>query len=325
MRGREIPLHFALDGSNYTKHFRHLQCGPCAINLCQSNINPSAFPNRLTDLVACLEESECFPFTSFRFDGMSMMSFDGLMNFFNIWGQSIRALRVSLSGPKEHVRVLLHLLLEKVPNLKTLIIMHLPHVQSLRTLSAALQRQFQLPRLESLALYDPSRICSEVVEDILTASSKLKIFHKIAFTELSIDLEMLYKAQKLRCLKDLTLTITEELCNYWKRSQNRFDLQLQSLTLSFDETIYQNSNLNSNATEIINQLFHSSKNTLQILDTYPLGPLTGLVFPTFEQVSLLQFHRNLNHRDYAMFPLLWPAKFPNVKQLGKSSKHLCLK
>ncbi|XP_037040968.1 uncharacterized protein LOC119077759 [Bradysia coprophila] len=113
IRGRDdISVHLALVGGKYVHIMQHRHT---------STANYTLGPRSLADLVVCLEESTLFPFTSFRFDGMSTKSFglEDLRQFIKTWGSSVRSIRVNL--PEfENVEILQILLFEKFPNLKKL-------------------------------------------------------------------------------------------------------------------------------------------------------------------------------------------------------------
>lgn len=319
-RRDNVSLHFAASGSKNIQKFPRRLCKDCSQN--EFEVTYISGSKSLTDLTACLDESSLFPVTSFRFDQMSMESFQGMTQFLTIWGDRIRTLRVSFSMSTKNLEILVTSLFGKLPNLKELTFAPHSHISTYSNTSYGFH-QLQLPKLDALCIYNsPSHTYGEIIEDIINSSPNLKT---ISITRRSVrphDLEILHKTQKLNCLTDVRLIITEELIAYWKRSQNHFDLRLQSLTLSFENIIYRNAELNASASEIVSHLLHSSRTTLQMLQIQEIGPLTKFIFPKLEQLRYLLLRRKTNVN--LMLPLLpasfdWVGNFPMITKLGKAT------
>lgn len=327
IRDRDIKIHFGLSNGKYAQTVIHRRCIQCSTNLCKPI--PMSAAKSLTDLVAYLKDVPQFPFTGFRFDSMSLPLLKGLSDFLDIWGGNIRFLNVTVSDSSEGVATLLKLLFEKVPNLKGFSLHHelvlFPVINQSSVSSSAPHlanmNQFQLAKLESLHVYDPHEVYGDIVEELLTSSLNLKSFSIIERPLLPVHLEMMYKSKKLHCLKDIKIYITEDLITYWKKSRDRFQLPLRSLILLVECIVHLDHQLNSSACEIINQLLHSSRNTMNRLVIGPLGPLKGLVFPRLEALRQLRLHQDLCQKDHKMLPALfdWAGKFPNLKELGKAT------
>ncbi|XP_037042724.1 uncharacterized protein LOC119079042 [Bradysia coprophila] len=311
----DISLCFEYSLGRYVQRFQQRQCKPCSLNIRRSV--PALSVKHLTDLVICLNESPLFPFTSYRFDQLTTDLLVSMIDFIRNWGNRVRSLRVSFSDSRGNVEILLKMLCGRLPNLKKLTFGPSSPIPTTISLSFD-SHQLRLPKLEVLCIpNDNFRIYGTMVEDILTASSNLKTFLMIEQAVSPNDMEILYKSEKLHCLKDLKIVVTEELIAYWKESPDRFELQLRSLSLSFNDIIYLDHELNSSASEIVNRLFHSSRNTLQTLVTQPLGPLIGLVFPKFDRLRQLRLRQELTQKDYQIFPFSfdWPHKLPNINEL----------
>ncbi|KAG4068268.1 hypothetical protein HA402_007788 [Bradysia odoriphaga] len=98
------------------------------------------------------------------------------------------------------------------------------------------------------------------------------------------------------------------------------DLPLKSFELSIT-WIWDDQQLSARATKIINKIFESSKNSLLKLVIPPLGLLSGLVIPEFENVRILYLSHDESYEDYnsgpAMFPPLFEMAehFPNLREL----------
>lgn len=311
IRERDFILKFAFVDGKYIWSAKRRHCTQCSINLCKS-VPTSSNAKNLNDLVDHLKDSPHLPFTSFRFDlGTDVKSFMDLRKFLDIWGSNILSLKLNLPI----LGTALPLLLTQVPNLKKLTLL-LPAFQSSQP---PLLADLQFPKLESLRV-DNTVTNHKILENIFIGSPNLKTFSIYKRALLPTDFDMLHKLGKLHCLQDIWVCVTEDLIAYWKKSPDHFAIELRSLVLSFDDSIYLNHQLNSSASEIINQLFYSSRNTMQTLVIEPLGPLGGLVFPKFERLQQLRLRQYLSQKDYTMLPLLfdWAGKFPNLKELGKN-------
>lgn len=193
--------------------------------------------------------------------------------------------------------------------------------------------EFQLPKLEALCVNSRYKEFRGIIANILKAASNLIYFDGFSMNERDIkndkcfektvsaeDLAMMRMLNKLHCLKNLQICVSEELIGHWMKSSKCLDLQLQYLTLSAHRSVLKSTSneLKSNATEIINQLLHSSKNTLRTLAIRPLR-LLNVSFPKMENLRKLDLCNDhpLSRSNMLPSQFDFADNFPNLKWLGK--------
>lgn len=306
----------------------------------------------LIDLVDCLKDSDNFPFTSFHFNGLANFEIEEMTNFLSMWGQNIRKLNIDLDDPINNIEGLKTLLLKKVTNVKKLHIQFCPkkyHFIFERIFPSSIQlfdevNEFQLPKLNVLSVDSRFRTFPGIVEGLLVAACNLKKFDlkrttRCLYKETMIDLhdsgdlhesitaddlEMLRSANKLHCLKNIRIDLSEYLIDFWENSMKFGDLKLESLAISVEPSIFKEKKLTSSATAIINQLFDSSKEVLHTLAVAPLGWLPGLIIPKMENLKKLELWEFSAKEPpvSTMFPPLFEMadNFPNLKELGKKNR-----
>lgn len=330
MRKRgDIKLHFAYSDHEFKHKIKHRNC-ELLVNICHPYSNFSF--KSLTDLAVCLKESKDFPITSFRFDDLDKFGNEDLRSFLSIWGTNVLALNITLNDPVNNVGILRDLLDEKVPSLKTLTINFKWEQFPSPIELFADSNEFQLPKLQVLCVNSKYGKFRGIIANILKAACNLnKLF---CFVEKSYQLEdkcvensittddlaMLQSFNKLHCLKNMRIDLSEDLIAFCIKANEKIDLKLDSLAVSLEPSIWKNNQLKSSATAILNQLFHSSKDTIQTLRINPLGSL-GLNIPKFknlQKLDLFGFSKN-ESKIIDMFPPLFEMaeNFPNLKDLGK--------
>lgn len=287
-----------------------------------------------SDLVECLKVSKNFPCTSFRFK--DVVKSDDMEIFLSIWGQNIFALGVKIKEADDVQ--MLRVFLEKAPNLKKLHIdfgsIDLYYKQTSETAAVHLfvdsNNEFQLPKLNTLRVAGSCDYFAGIIADILKVASNLNCFEKSSLDGdddseciTAKDLAMLQSRNKLHCLKDVNLLFKRELIDLLENSPQITDLQLKSLELSIT-WIWDDDELSARATKIINKIFDSSKNSLLNLTIPPLGLLSELVIPKFENLRKMCLSHDESYEDYypgpSMFPPLFEMAdhFPNLQELSKS-------
>lgn len=319
MRHRaDIEVRFAFEDGEFMHRIQHRCCKELLIDGCSEFYIRGS--KSLTDLVVCLAKSTEFPFTNFCFDNLRNFWNSDIRSFLAFWGSNIVTINVGIDYRVEDVGLLRKLLFDRVPNLKKLEIVQLNKMWSFfhRDIPKSIQfcadfSEFQLPQLEELCVCGYLEF-SVQIENILRAATNLKTIWK-AYADVP-TLKMLQKLNKLHCVKQLELVVTEELIGYWVKSPQNMDLKPEYLDVSFEPTIWENQQLKSSATAIVNQIFLSSKDVMQTLYIPKLGSLTGLAIPKIETLQTLHLQFG---RSGAMFPPLFDlaGTFPNVRELGK--------
>lgn len=286
-----------------------------------------------SDLITCLEQSEHFPFSSFRFKDLRTGGNDNLERFWSIWGENIYELAVKIDDAND-VRML-RVLLERTPNVRKLGIefgmdwihgKHKNHPVHLFVRS----NKFELPNLNVLRVSAAFGKFTGVVEDILEAATNLKLFEKcllhngrLSESVTANELAILNSLNRLHCLKNLSLMFSEEVVTCLEKSQQILDLKYKSIELPVDWLDQNNDQLCARASKLINKIFDSNKNSLQTLRIPPLGWVPGLVLPKFENLQklVLKHDEEVEGEDevYCMFPPLFDMadSFPNLQQLSK--------
>lgn len=324
MRQRaDIEVRFAFKDQEFMHIIQHRCCKEMLIDGCSEVCITGS--KSLTDLVECLAKSTDFPFTNFRFDNLRNFWNNDMRSFLAIWGSNIVTLNVDTDYQQKDVGLGLwrKLLFDRVPNLNKLEIEF--YGQGVWSVPNSIQScadlcEFQLPQLEVFCVYCDIED-SGIVENILRAATNLKSFSN-GYADVP-TLEMLLKLNKLHCLKQLEIEVTEELIGYWAKSPQNMDLKVKNLNLSFESKILENQQLKSNATSIVNQIFRSSKDVMHTLSIPKLGALAGLVIPKLEtlQELHLEYDQEYDQDDQSgpIFPPLFDSAgtFPNVKELGK--------
>lgn len=290
----------------------------------------------LADLVAFLKKVKHFPTTSFRFDDLANFKNKDMISFLTMWGKNILTLRICLNDPAGNsVGIMSELLLDKVPNLKKLEIQFCPNVLKFRDMAPssiqlfADSNELQLSKLEVLTVNSRYRKFRGIVENILQAAGNLKNFdgnltqksvlpERLGESIAAEDLIMLKSLNKLHCLTNLKIHMSDDLIADWEKSVNSMDLKVQTLALSFDRAVRHNEQLKSGATAIINQLLHSSKTVIRNLTIKPLGLLPGLNVPKLEGLRKLDMWKF----SQLTFPvsLEMADRFPNLVELGKNHR-----
>lgn len=174
MRSRDdITLIFKFTERKFVQkiHHQHRE------KLCDSMLMPGS--KTLTDLVDCIiQDPERFPFTSYRFDGLSKLVDGNVNHFLAAFGKQIRSLEVYITNSglySDRDELLRKLVSEEAPNLKILkIVFQGPfneHPMGPRRLAGS-TNGLKLPQLEVLCL--DSLTDSKIFEPILIASPNLK-------------------------------------------------------------------------------------------------------------------------------------------------------
>lgn len=329
----DIELTFSFKDGKFMKCIQHHpQRESLLAKQCPPNIIIGS--KGLSDLLLCFQESAYFPFSSFRFDDLAMFGNEDMKNFLSIYGGNILALAIKLDDPENHVHMLRALLLEKVPNLMKLEIKFGGEYNYQHNIMSSVQlfagsNQFEFPNLKVLCVNRNYEYFRGIVTDILKAASNLHVFGKCSMDRGSkleehitaSDLTMLQSFNKLHCLKNGDILVSEELIAHWETSPMTLDLQLQHFSLSSNLDI--NQLLTPRVTGIINKLLDSSKNTVRKLYCPPLGLLSGLKIPKFEKLQKLYLlHDDSDDYSYTMFPPLFDfaEHFSNLQELSKANK-----
>lgn len=299
------------------------------MNICSTYSRSTS--KSLTELVECLKESEHFPITRFQLDDLHNFNSNDMMSFLEIWGGNILGLNTTVGndGQTNCVGMLRDLLVEKVPNLNTLSI----HFDWMGSTSSIDLFANSLPKLQSLTVNKGYRGFRAIVANILNAACNLNEFNYVAedknqgqytcvqesFT--AEDLALLDSCNKLHCLKNLRIDLSEEIIAYCGKSPKIGDVKLESLALSLQSSIRTYEELKSSATAIVNQLFRSSENVMQMLAMESLGSLPGIVVPKMEKLHRLDLWGCRRSTKNAAFPPLFEMaeNFPNLKELGKKT------
>lgn len=339
MRQRaDISIRFSYDDGMFMQKIQHRDCEELLVNCCASY---SKFSSKsLSELVACLKQSKHFPITSFILDHLDKFDHEDMKSFLTIWGQNILALNITLNDPINDVAILRYLLGVKAANLKIFEI-HFQYLSFKAPSSIELfvdGNNFQLPKLQVLRVARSYRLYRGIIANILKAAINLSSFfysNEQGYGQPSSyekvdrnDLEMLASLNKLHCLKDLKICLSEDLIAFW--TTKRIDLKLKSLALSFESSIWENDQtdqVKSSAAAILNQWLHSSKDTIQTLIVEPLGSLPGLNIPKLEKLQKLHLcgvYKRIGPIFIKMFPPLFEIadNFPNLKELGKKMNFL---
>lgn len=288
----------------------------------------------LSDLVECLKLSKNVPLTNFRFKDVIKNDDHDIESFLSIWGRNITALGVKIE--KDDDVKMLRVFLQKTSNLKNLSInFGSIDFYSKQPIETAVQlfadsNEIQLPELKVLRVEGSCDYFSRIIADILKRASNLNCYKKCSMDKGDVseiitakDLAMLQSLNKLHCLKDFNLLFKKELIELMENFAQIMDLPLKSFELSIT-WIWDDQQLSARATKIINKIFESSKNSLLKLKIPPLGLLSGLVIPEFENLLELHLMHDESYEDHnpgpAMFPPLFEMAdhFPNLLELSKS-------
>lgn len=278
------------------------------------------------DLIDCLKQSINFPFTSFRFK--DFVEGDAIEELLSIWGQNIYALGVKIETTDD-VKML-KTWLEKTPKLKKLHI-DFGSIEFRYKVNPVIHplvdsNKSQLPELKVLRVTGSCEYFFSVIVDIVKLASNLNCFEKCALDQNAHcecinakELAMLHSLNKLHCIKDVSLLFKEKLIDLLETSEQIMDMQLKSIELSIT-WIWNEDQLSERATKIINKLFDSSKHSLRELTIPPLGLLSGVLIPKFENLQNLYLMHDESYEDYpfpSMFPPLFDIAdhFPNVRKL----------
>lgn len=283
----------------------------------------------LSDLVKCIELSTDFPFTNFRLKDVVQIA--DIKSFLSIWGENISsiAVKIEIVDDVEMLRALL----QSTPNLKKLHIDFGTIYSFTQKTETAVHlfadsNEFQLLELNTLRVTGSCDYFSGIIADIVKVASNLKCFEKCSLDENGTsqcidakELLVMLQSGKLHCLKDVDLLFKKELIDLMENFPQIMDLQLKSFELSIT-WIWDDVQLRARATKIINKIFDSSKNSLLELKIPPLGLLSGLVIPKFENLRKLLLLHDESYEDDgpSMFPPLFDmaAHFPNLQELSKS-------
>lgn len=289
----------------------------------------------LNDLVGCLEQSQHFPLSSFRFKDLGSNGTADFERFLSIWGKNIYELAVKIDADAGNVAMLRDLLLHKVPNLKKLGVefdFFFDEIDKTPVHLFAASNKFELPQLNVLRVHCAFEKYSGIVEDLLEATPNLKLFEKCLLTNgrmiecvTAKELTILRSLDKLHCLKSISLMFKEDLITCLEESPQIMDQQFKMIELPVDWLEQGDHQLSQRATKLINKIFDSSKNSVQRLEIPPLGWLNGLVLPKFENLRILILNHDEEPKDddddsvYCMFPSLFDMteNFPNLEQLSK--------
>ncbi|KAG4071936.1 hypothetical protein HA402_006097 [Bradysia odoriphaga] len=327
MRGRDdITLHFAFTEGTFVQKIHHQHCE----KLCESMSRLSS--NTLLDLVNSMQNPEKFPFTSYRFDGLSNLEDRDMNNFLTIFGKKIRSLKVNLTHSKQSGEILRKLVFEEAPNLKILEIfdkaqrnfdinddgdefwrslyVH-PQHPTCNRLSGESINLLQLPQLEILCVDRFREEHTKIIEAILIASPLKSISIRGRITE--EDLELLKETNKLHCVRDGYL-MGKDIIEYWLKCG---PIQLQSLNLRF--FVWGNHQPSLGDIETLNQLLQSIKDNLLSFTTEQFGSLSGFRMPKFEKLQRLCLRPDVGVQSWAsptfLPPFDWTDTFPNIKEL----------
>lgn len=275
---------------------------------------------KLSELVACVQDSQDFLCRSYRFDGIEHLESVDIRSFLNVFGEKIHSLEILLCIEEKFSEVLRTILFE-TPNLKKFKIGD--SWSSSATISCSDTglwsdpHQSQLPKLEAffvdwiLQLFRP-----KVIEDILAAASNLKVISYDGHLT-SADLQMLHSTQKFHCLKDVRIGVTRDTIDYWKKSPKCLELQSVSLRLTICNSIYDSQQLKGDAVEMLNELFRWYKDIIHSLHLVSLEALEGLVFPKFEKLKKLSLCKSTFPGSFD-----WIHSFPNVRELCKTNRSI---
>lgn len=289
----------------------------------------------LGDLVGCLEQSNNFPFSNFRFENLGTKAKVELEPFLSIWGKNIYELVVKMDDEVNNAKMLRFLLFEKMPNLKRLGIeftFDFDRKSIIRLFPNS--NKFELPKLNTLRVSRSFGKHSAIVEDILEATPNLKLFEKCSLDNhrqlsecvTARELNILQSLDKLHCLEHITLMLTEDMISCLEKHPQILNLELGSIELPPDWFRYDRDRLYTRGIKIINKIFDSSKNSLRTLKIPPMGWLEGLVLPKFGNLQTLVLSHDEEDDDddvvyvYCMFPPLYDMSdnFPNLERLSKS-------
>lgn len=199
--------------------------------------------------------------------------------------------------------------------------------------------KLELPNINVLRVHGVFDKFSGIVEDILEVTPNLKLFEKCSLDNGRLsesitarELTILHKLNKLHCIERASLMFKEDMINCLQNSPQIMDIQLKRIELTVDWLQQGDVQLSSLATKFINKIFDSSRNSLQILELPPLGWLSGLVLPKFENLQKLVLTHDEEQKDedevYCMFPPKFDMadSFPNLQQLSKiiSNNNKCI-
>ncbi len=329
----DIKLAFKYEDGEFLQVIKYRRCEELLIDNCK--LFTKIGSKNLSDLVECIADATNFPFSSFQFDDLSKFCSGDARSFLALWGKQIVALSVNIDYRETETGILRKLLFDRVTNLKELEIGFRHRIYPFREgIPISIQRstystQFQLDHLEVFYVGDYHSRNSDIIENIVAASSNLTDLAIGDSTEENGDyslnnllvtvpiLELLQKLNKLHCLTNVRIELSEVLIDYWLKSKCSMELKLQSFDLWLHPSIWENERLKSFATSIANQLFHSSKDMLHTLQLPNLGEMTALVIPKLTNLRKLILPEN--YGEVAMFPQFFNLAytFPNVKELGK--------
>ncbi len=254
MRERaDIQLRFGFDKtSGFMRTIKKRHCEELLINVCQTHYELDT--KSLSELVDCLGQSNHFPYTSFRFDGLANFENKEMKRFMSTWGGNISALHIQLDDVPKDAVVLRELLLGRVNNLKKLEL-QFSEDRASSSLPFAFEA-FRLRKLETLCIDSRYRKHRDLIETILAAATNLKEFELIKNDTTDVspfispnfvhdekmvdlrdsitaeDLALLQSFKKLHCLRKAQIYLTTELIEYWQKSSKTLDLKLHSLALS---------------------------------------------------------------------------------------------
>lgn len=273
----------------------------------------------LSELVACVRDSQDFLCRSYRFDGIEHLESVDIRSFLTVFGEKIHSLEILLCIEEKFSEVLRTILFE-TPNLKKFKIGVWWSGATISFADSGLwydPHQSQLPKLEAFFVGSfLQTLCPKVIEDILAAASNLKV---ISFDEhlTSADLQMLHSTQKFHCLKDVRIGVTRDIIDYWKASPKCLELQSVSLRLTICNSIYDSQQSKGDATDMLNELFRWCKDIIHSLHLVSLEAPEGLVFPKFEKLKKLSLRKSTFPGSFD-----WIHSFPNVRELCKTNRSI---
>lgn len=325
----DISIRFAFTDEVFLQQIEYRRCDELLVDKCGTYIKYGS--KTLSDLVMCLEDSENFPIGSFRFDKISEFTNEDVRTFLGIWGTKILKLEIvwDCDSSKDNFEILRKFMFEKVPNLRTLKIIA---PSTIIHHFADEDPTLQLPKLEVLAVdglqgefFGGEFRGGEfrgLIECLLMAASNLKRFvGPYTYHVTKNDLTMLKLSEKIHCIENIRIRITEDFIAFWNKSMNNVDLRLKSLKLSFEGLALPiHYDIQLAATRIVDQLLSSSEDCIQTLEIGPLEWLTGVVIPKLENLETLRLclREDAMWGSTYMFPpsLDLAETFPNVKELG---------
>ncbi|XP_037048254.1 uncharacterized protein LOC119082766 [Bradysia coprophila] len=328
----DYPLHFEFTDGKFAQKLVEKHCAEVLFNK-QCRISKFGAKN-LKCLVRCVRNSTHFPVTNFRFDGIrgtesrhtssllkyvrsgfgsepeEILGCKYLRKLVTIVGKTMRILKVTIKSGK--CDEILRILLENTPNLADL---HITFPSNSRENPSTIRlmvdsRKLEFAKLNALRFNASCRQYPKIMEDILTASPNLKNIRFTCSIE-ARDFELLRLTNKLHCLKEVNgIDLSDEdTIALIQRFPQCMNLQLSNLTVLLSTG--QQPILRT--TDIVNQIFDSSKDEIELLIVMNLRPIPELVFPKFEMLSNLM----LRFETDTWIPVIleFPDKFPNLREL----------